>query len=195
MGSLQFSQAEAVNQAIAGVVTLGTVFVGGWLAIRGGISQLRHERLLDRRLALLEQLCEKLDDYGIALRVLLRHEDEATSAGSLGQQLADSALKYATDAGRAVQTAGERARLYGDNTILSLGQRVWNAQIGSYMLTWSKTASSEERIVRQQKLMSYIGALDVLATEARNTLRADLGLRPLPSSPSQESLADASRVV
>jgi len=182
MTSLSFDLTETVNQVIAGAATVGAVFIGAKLAIRGGLIQVRHERLLDRRLVMLEGTCDKLDDYVTALHVLLRVEAESTADRGIQRELADNALRYATDTGRELQAASRKARLYGDARLIDLAQRIFHVQLDTYMASWSTAAGRASPADRREKVEAQVQTLEAIAHEARNHLRSELGLDALPDA-------------
>ena len=133
MASVQFRRS---NQAISAIATVLSVLLGGWLAFRSGVRQLRHERAIDRRLEWQEKLQAAVYEYSTSLRVLIS-EFEKPFTGDDRIRFRDHILRETTQRGRDVQALLGRVDLYGTLTEREDSSRIFKLQIAAYIASWT----------------------------------------------------------
>jgi len=177
MFPLRFDLTEAVNLAIAGVVTLVTVLLGASIAFRYGLRHLRHERALDRKLELLESLHETFQEYIAKSRVLLRQDTEALHQPDAWDAVQRASLvkEVAAESNRLLGLF-RRVELYGDS---KLGAWTWSTTtpfVDLVLQSSPKAANYEAEVRRLKSFEEAIGKLAKEAEEIRRRIRVELGL-------------------
>jgi hypothetical protein len=111
-----FSPSLAINGGLEALGTLLTVLIGGLLAFRLGIHQLRAERLLDRRLSALEQLAAEVDSFQRSL-ILFVELERAVRRGHSVQRLRDEGLSELHSSGLKISSALAPVAVYTGDPI------------------------------------------------------------------------------
>lgn len=172
----EFSLAEAINQAISASATIVGVFVGGWLAFRLGIRQLRQERAIDRRVESQEALLAAIEDYGILLSVLISSFATEGADAENDARMREYTLRETTDKGREVARLLSRADLYGAEDERAERRPLRIAQLEAYMASWTVFSDSS---VKAAELVKLRAAAEVLKEQERlltKRLRLELAL-------------------
>jgi hypothetical protein len=178
-----FDPAEALNQAISATATLVGVLVGGWLAFRLGVKQLRQERALDRRLDWQEKLLTAIDDYQTVLAVLLAQYEKPSSDPA--HDLRNYALGESTRLGRELQSLLRRAELYGTMDERAYASHLFKTQLDLYIATWSYSTNPLTEGHRLLEIGKLIVALNESKTELVSRIRQELAMPEIPNHPVQ----------
>lgn len=117
-----FSPSIAINGTLEALGTLATVLIGGLLAFRLGIHQLRAERLLDRRLSALERLAAEVESFQRSL-ILFVELERAVRGGHPLQKLRDEALNELHALGLKISAALSSVGVYTGDSVKWSGWR------------------------------------------------------------------------
>lgn len=173
-----FDPVEAINQAISATLTLLGVFVGGWLTFRLGVSQLRRERAIDRRLEWHEGLLAALDDYRNMLGIFIeQHEKPSIDPKA---DLRSQVLTEVTRMGREVQKYLRRAELYGTPAERDDAGKVLRIQLNLYMATWHCSGIGKGSAQSLATVKALVVSLDEVQVTLTSRLRYELALPSLP---------------
>lgn len=177
-----FDLAEAINQAVSALATVLGVLLGGWLAFRLGVRQLRSERALDRRLEWQEKLHSAAFEYLSMLRVLIGEYEKAPNADENAQRFRSHVLTETTRLGRVLQESIRRTDLYGTAEEREHSARLFKLQLDTYIASW--TASTSAAAAVDSGVVASLKELqDSLEAERRHLarrIRLELNLADLP---------------
>jgi hypothetical protein len=185
-----FDLGETINQVISAIATVGGVLLGGWLAFRFGVRQLRHERAIDRRVESQEKLLAGLSDYRLSLQVLTSEYEKPATGTEEQRRLRDLMLTRTTELGRGLQTLASRAQLYCSPDGRDSLDGLTRSQILAYIASWTLATKPSPDGKELADLRKLVADLDQQERNLIVRVRTELSL---PELPPRRSIAKASQ--
>jgi hypothetical protein len=175
-----FSLGEAINQTISATSTVAGVLIGGWLAFRFGVRQLRAERAIDRRVESQEKLLAGVSEYRLSLQVFVSEHEKSDDVSEERKQLRSYMLNHTTEKGREMQTLARRAEMYClPEERAHLGQLA-RGQILAYISSWTLATTPSTEQTELTKLRTIVLQLESEERSLIARVRAELSLPELP---------------
>lgn len=168
-----FDLGETINQTISATVTVVGVVVGGWIAFRVGIRQLRSERAIDRRIESLEKLLAAVGEYRGLLQFLISKSEERAEVNS-ERSVLDYRIREATDLGREVGRLARHAEPYATSDERVHRRPLHLAEFAGYIAIQALSAKSArlvEQVARLRRVVSILQEQErVLLQHLRNEM-------------------------
>lgn len=131
----EFDLGEAINQTVTAISTLGGVVIGGRIAFRFGVRQLRMQRAIERRSESLEKLLDAVEVYLLDLRNLLSVLEGPDRDSVMLREYHEEVVQKAADQGRVVHALVKRAQRYTTTAEQEPLRGIILAQLGAYVAT------------------------------------------------------------
>ena len=175
-----FDPGEAINQIVSAVVTLAAVVVGGSLAFRAGVRQLRRERQLDRRLRWYERSTRSIQDYITHIGVYLGLERDVRAGDASKEAMRYESLNSLTSQGRRLQDLLGYARLYAAPDEVVIASELFTKQLNVYMASWRLSMEPGASLSHIDELKGAITRFDEAREMFEQNIRRELDLAPIP---------------
>ena len=187
-----FDLAEVINQTVAAIVTVASVFIGGRLAFSFGVRQLRHERAIDRRIESLEALLSAMDDYRSELQLVRTAVESAADDPSVHPQVLTHFQKQAVEKGREFGRALSRAEMYSTEEEQAERRPLTIARFAADIVAWKHESSDPSSEPLADTLTSAISALEKQQGLLVHRIRGEVLLPSAPKSVARSAKPPAS---
>jgi hypothetical protein len=170
----QFDASVAINQAVAALYTLTGVAVGGYLAFRYGIRQLRNAQAISRRIQWHEQLLATIGEYQRLLYVLLSIVEDGEGSDESPIRFRKTAVemyKHVTD----LHAQLSRAELYFSAERQGSAEQLAMAEIDVFLNTRGFDRLLDGDIEAALKIKGFLDLLRDYKSGVIRELRAELG--------------------
>jgi hypothetical protein len=155
-----FDLAEVINQTVAAIVTVASVFVGGRLAFSYGVRQLRHERAIDRRIESQEALLAAMDGYRSELQMVRTVVESTADDLSAHAEILMYVQKQAVEKGREFGRALSRAEMYSTEEERAERRPLAIARFAADIVAWKHESSDPSPEPPVDTLTSAISTLE-----------------------------------
>ena len=170
----KFDPVVAINQAVSATYTLAGVLVGGYLAFRLALRNLRNARAIERRIQWRESLLDAVNAYARVLQSLPEHE--------IGDQAKNSPNAVPAEKRNLVDQIGpdlfrllERATLYCDPDEQSDCKEFLDVAMDAFMATYA--SGGRVRGPRPvERIKAFLPQLSVFRERVVDRLRREMGL-------------------